>query len=292
LPGLCLDGAGSPVSAYGAERRRGLAGTRQAGEDRAMPERDAYEPGTPSWVDLSTPDPEAAKRFYGELFGWEAVDAGPPEETGGYAMFQLRGRQVAGIGPLMDPSHPPVWSTYISTDDADATAARAKDAGGQAIVEPMDVMDAGRMAMLMHPAGGVVGLWQPGRHTGAQLVNEPGALAWNQLHTRDRDGAAAFYGAVFGWTVGDFGGMGIFNLGETGIGGLADVPDGTPDEVPAFWLTVFGTDDVDAAAEKTEQRGGRVLVAPVDIPAVGRFGVLSDPQGVMFGVIALAGGAG
>jgi predicted enzyme related to lactoylglutathione lyase len=256
-----------------------------------MSERDGYEPGTPSWVDLSTPDPAAAKRFYGELFGWEAMDAGPPEETGGYAMFTLRGKLVAGVGPLMDPGQPAVWSTYVATDDADATVARARDAGGQAIVEPMDVMDAGRITFVMHPAGGAVGLWQAGRHRGAQLVNEPGALAWNQLHTRDRAGAAAFYAQVFGWTVGDFGGMGIFNLGENGIGGLADVPPGTPDEVPAFWMTVFGTDDADAAAAKAEQLGGGVLSPPADIPDVGRFAVLTDPQGVAFGVIAIAAAA-
>src|SRR4051795_4531548 len=111
-----------------------------------MSERASYEPGTPSWVDLATPDPADAKRFYGELFGWEAEDAGPPEETGGYAMFKLRGKLVAGIGPLMDENQPAGWSTYGPPDDADAAVARATEAGGQAIVEPMDVMDAGRMA--------------------------------------------------------------------------------------------------------------------------------------------------
>jgi uncharacterized protein len=253
-----------------------------------MSERTSYEPGTPSWVDLATPDPDAAKRFYGELFGWEAVDPGPPEETGGYAMFQLRGKQIAGIGPLMSPEQPAVWSTYISTDDADAAAARAKEAGGQVIVEPMDVMDAGRMAFVMHPAGGAVGLWQPKRHTGAELVNEPGALAWNQLHTRDKAAATAFYGAVFGWTGADFGGMGVFNLGEAGIGGFADMPAGTPDEVPPFWMTVFGTADTDATAAKTAELGGQVASPPSDIPDVGRFAVLADPQGVYFGVISFA----
>ena len=109
-----------------------------------MSARTSYEPGTPSWVDLATPDPAGAKRFYGELFGWEAEDARPPEETGGYAMFRLRGKNVAGVSPVMGEGQPPVWSTYVSTDDADAVVARAKDAGGQAIVAPMDVMDAGR----------------------------------------------------------------------------------------------------------------------------------------------------
>ena len=109
----------------------------------------------------------------------------------------------------------------------------------------------------MHPAGGAIGVWRPGRHTGAELVNEPGALAWNQLHTRDREGAAAFYAQVFGWTVGDFGGMGIFNVGENGVAGLADVPPGTPDEVPAFWMTVFGTHDADGPGRSAARRRRR-----------------------------------
>src|SRR3954470_15280017 len=108
-----------------------------------MSERTSYEPGTPSWVDLSTPDPAAAKRFYGELFGWEAEEAGSPEETGGYAMFTLRGKNVAGVSPLMSDDQPAVWWSAVPPDAAGGVAARAKDAGGQAIVEPMDVMDAG-----------------------------------------------------------------------------------------------------------------------------------------------------
>ena len=252
-----------------------------------MSERTSYEPGTPSWVDLSTPDPDAAKRFYGALFGWQADDAGPVEETGGYAMFRLRGKQVAGVGPLMDPNQPPVWSTYVATDDADAVAARARDAGAQVLVEPMDVMDAGRMAVLAHPAGGIVGVWQPGRHTGAELVNEPGALSWNQLHTRDKEGAAAFYNAVFGWTLGDFGGMPVFNLGENGIGGMMDMPPGTPDEVPAHWMVIFSVADADATASQAADLGGQVLVPPGDIEGVGRLAVLTDPQGVVFAVISL-----
>jgi predicted enzyme related to lactoylglutathione lyase len=250
-----------------------------------MSERTSYEPGTPSWADLSTPDPPAAKRFYGELFGWEAEDAGPPEETGGYGMFRLRGKLIAGVSPLMSEDQPPMWSTYISTDDAEAVVARAKDAGGQAMFDPMDVMDAGRMTFLMHPAGGAVGVWQPARHTGAELVNEPGALTWNQLHTRDQAAAAAFYEAVFGWKLADFGGMPIFNLGERGIASVGDMPPGTPDEVPAFWMTIFASADTDATAAKAAELGGRVLVEPFDIEGVGRFAVLADPQGVAFGVI-------
>jgi predicted enzyme related to lactoylglutathione lyase len=250
-----------------------------------MSERASYEPGTPSWVDLSTPDPAAAKEFYGALFGWEAVDPGPPEETGGYAMFTLRGKNVAGVGPLMSEEQPAVWSTYVSTDDADAAVARAREAGGDALVEPMDVMDAGRMAFVFHPAAGAVGIWQPARHTGAELVNEPGAFTWSQLHTRDREAAIAFYGKVFGWTAGDFGGMPMLSLGDRGVATAMDMPPGTPDGVPPFWMVIFAAADTDATAARAQELGGQVVAEPFDIENVGRFAVLADPQGVAFGVI-------
>jgi predicted enzyme related to lactoylglutathione lyase len=253
-----------------------------------MSERTSYEPGTPSWVDLATPDPAAAKQFYGQLFGWQAEDAGPPEETGGYAMFTLRGKNVAGVSPLMNDDQPAVWSTYVATDDADAVVARAKDAGGQAIVEPMDVMDAGRMAFVMHPAGGAIGVWQAGRHTGAELVNEPGTFAWSQLHTRDQDGAAGFLGAVFGWTRGNFGGIPVLNVAERGVASMMDMPPGTPDQVPAYWMAIFASADPDGTAAKAKDLGGQAIVEPFDIPNIGRFTVLADPQGVAFGVATAA----
>ena len=250
-----------------------------------MSERTSYEPGTPSWVDLATPDPAAAKQFYGGLFGWEAEDAGPPEETGGYAMFKLRGRNVAGVAQIMNPDQPPVWSTYVSADDADAIVARAKDAGGQAMVEPMDITDVGRMAFLVHPAAGAIGVWQPRRHTGAEIVNEPGSFTWSQLHTRDQDGAARFLEAVFGWRRGDFGGMPMLSLGDRGIASMMGMPPGTPDQVPAYWMTIFATADTDATAAKAQELGGQVVAPPFDIENVGRFAVLADPQGVVFGII-------
>ena len=179
-----------------------------------MPERTSYEPGTPSWVDLSTPDVDAAK-FYGELFGWTAEDAGPPEETGGYGMFMLDGGNVAGVGPMQGEDEPPMWSTYVATDDADG--APPPDAGASVIVEPMDVMDAGRMAFVRAPGRGCIGLWQPSRHTGAELVNEPVALTWNELLTRDVTAPRRSCGPVrLGPDDQDFDGMTytVLNLGE------------------------------------------------------------------------------
>ncbi len=255
-----------------------------------MPERTSYEPGTPSWVDLATPDVDASATFYGALFGWEVESAGPPEETGGYGLFMLRGHRVAGVGPLMQEGQPAVWSTYVSTDDADAAVARAQQAGGAVVVEPMDVMDAGRMAFVMHAAGGALGLWQPGRTIGAELVNEPGALNWNELQTRDTEGAKAFFAALFDWAPEDssVGEMTytVFNLGGTGIAGMMPMPPGVPDEVPAYWLVYFGVEDCDASAARAQELGGGVIAPAMDIEGVGRFAALTDPHGTAFAVIA------
>jgi len=237
-----------------------------------MSERTSYEPGVPSWVDLSSPDTDASATFYGGLFGWELQSAGPVEETGGYGMFTLRGKQVAGVGPIMQEGQPPAWSVYVATDDADASAERAAAAGGSVLVDPMDVMDAGRMAVFAHPAAGVLGVWQSGRHTGAV------------------DGAKVFGQAVFGWKPEDqdFGGMTytLFNVGGTGVAGAMTTPSQVPDEVPAFWLSYFTVEDCDAAVAKVQELGGRAFGAPHSLEGVGRFAVVADPHGATFGVIA------
>jgi predicted enzyme related to lactoylglutathione lyase len=255
-----------------------------------MSERTSYEPGVPCWVDLSSPDPEASASFYGGVFGWEVEAAGPVEETGGYGMFKLSGSSVAGVGPIMQEGQPPVWSTYVATDDADGVAARAAEAGGTVLVEPMDVMDAGRMVFVNHPAAGVIGAWQAGRTIGAERVNEPGALNWNELQSRDVAGAKAFYGAVFGWNPDDqdFGGMTytVFNSGGRAVAGAMTTPEGVPAEVPAFWLAYFGVEDCDASVAKIQELGGSVMGSIMEMQGVGRFAVVADPHGATFGVIA------
>jgi predicted enzyme related to lactoylglutathione lyase len=256
-----------------------------------MPERDSYDPGTPSWVDLASPDPEGAKRFYGELFGWTAEEAGPVEETGGYAMFYCGGKRVAGVGPIMGEGQPPVWSTYFATDDVDALAQRVRDAGGTLIMEPMDVMDAGRMGFFAHPAGGMFGAWQAGNHTGAELVNEPVSLAWNQLMTRDRDGAAQFLEAIFGLRAEEqeFGGgpYTVLMLGDRGVGGMMPLPPEVPAQVPAFWNVSFAVEDADATVAKAQELGGSLTMPAMDMQGVGRIAGLADPWGAQFNVAAV-----
>lgn len=253
-----------------------------------MPEMTEYAPGTPSWVDLGSPDVEASKAFYGALFGWEAVDQGP--EGGGYHMFELRGRPVAGLGPAMNPG-PPYWSTYVTVADADAAAAAVRDAGGVAFLEPMDVLDVGRMAVFADATGVPFSVWQPGKHPGAGLVNEVGAFCWNELNSRDPQAAAAFYGSVFGWEAKADDGMADYSMflrEGSPIAGMIDMRGRVPDEIPAHWLVYFGVADVDATVATAGEADGTVFVPPTEIPNMGRFAVVGDPQGAFFGAFEFA----
>lgn len=253
-----------------------------------MPERTSYRPGTPSWVDLGSSDVKESAQFYGSLFGWEFQDAGP--DAGGYGMLTKGGKMVAGLGPKMDANQPEVWTTYVSVADADATAAAVSAAGGMVLMPPMDVMDAGRMAIFMDDAGAAIAAWQPNQHKGAELVNEPGTLCWNELNSRDVEKSKAFYQQVFGWA-GDTNQMGPMTYtewkldGET-IGGMAEMGPQFPADVPPHWLVYFAVDDADATAARAVELGGQVVVPAMDIPP-GRFAVLADPHGAPFAILKL-----
>ncbi len=174
-----------------------------------------------------------------------------------------------------------------------ATAAAVSEAGGSVIAEPMDVMDLGTMAVFADPTGAVFGIWQPGTFPGAGVVNEPGALAWNELNTRDLEGAKAFYGAVFGWAfedndMGEAGTYTTIKLGEDMVGGILNMTErGVPDEIPAHWQVYFAVEDTDATVAQATERGGSVMVPPMEVPA-GRFAILVDPHGASFAAIALS----
>ncbi|MFL5873265.1 MAG: VOC family protein [Solirubrobacterales bacterium] len=255
-----------------------------------MSERTSYAPGTPCWVDLATPDLEAAEGFYRELFGWEIPELPNSAEMGGYRRAKLDGKDVAGAMPLMQEGQPPAWSTYVSVDDADTIARAIQENGGTMIAEPMDVASYGRLAIFTDPEGAFFGIWQPLDFAGAELVNEPGAFSWNELETRDPAAAKEFYGKVFGW---EFkaeeapGGMeyNVAYVGEDRVAGMADISGRMPDEVPAHWMTYFVVESAEDAIEKAEAGGGASQFGPVDIPP-GRFAMLTDPAGAAFAVIA------
>lgn len=252
-----------------------------------MGTRTSYRAGTPSWVDLSTPDPAASKAFYGGLLGWGFED----QEGADYSLATKNGVPVAGI--MLQPKEqaaagvPPVWASYVTVDDCDATTAKVEPAGGSVMAPPMDVMEAGRMSVIVDPAGAVICTWQPGEHFGAGLVNETGALCWNELTTPDVDAALAFYGAVFGWTGESFPMDGFeyteLRLDGQGVAGAMPPP---MDGIPPNWGIYLGVDDADAAVEAAGAAGATVVAPPMDGPP-GRWGVISDPQGAMVSLIAL-----
>ena len=259
-----------------------------------MSERSSYTPGTPCWVELGgVPDLDAVEAFYRDVLGWEIPEQENSAQLGGYRRAKLGGRDVAGVSPRMEEGQPTVWMTYISVEDAAATLAKASEAGGQTIVEPIEVMELGTMAVFSDPTGAVCGIWQPGTFAGSELVNEPGAIAWNELNTRDFAAAKEFYGAVFGW---DFhepemeGGesYAMIMVGDGPVGGVLDLAArGVPEEIPAHWQVYFGVEDADSAIDTAKRAGGGVMMEPIDIP-FGRFAILTDPNGTSFAVIALS----
>lgn len=246
-----------------------------------MAEMTKYEHGVPSWVDIGLPDLQAGVRFYAELFGWETQDLG--EEAGHYTMASKGGKLLAALSVAQDAG-PPRWTTYVNVENADAVIEKVKAAGGTVIVEPMDVMTAGRMAIFADTTGAVIAIWQAGDHAGAQLVNEAGAFSWNELSTSDLAKSKEFYSAVFGW---GWGGSDEYSEGQVNgrtICGVMPRPEGMPTEIPDHWLVYFGTGDVDGDVKRAQDLGASVAVEPTDIPGTGRFSVLIDPQGALFAI--------
>ncbi len=241
--------------------------------------------GAPCWIDLYSSDTERAKDFYGRLFGWETVD--PGEEYGGYFLFQKDGKVVAGcMGNDGEQGVPDMWTVYLSTDDADRTAAAAAAHGGQVHVEPMDVTENGRMALVADPGGATVGIWQPREVKGFELRGEAGTAAWFEVHTSAYDASVAFYRDVFGWdthTMSDEPNFRYTTLGE-GDDARAGIMDATvyrPADVPAAWEVYFEVEDADAKAAETIELGGTVEQELHDTP-YGRLGSFADPTGTRF----------
>jgi predicted enzyme related to lactoylglutathione lyase len=258
-----------------------------------MPEFSSYPAGTPCWVDVASSDIDKTNSFYESIFGWKGEDQGG--DAGHYMIYSKNGSTVAGGMSIMQEGQPAAWTSYVCVDDADATVASAKKEGAMVFVEPMDVMDIGRMAVFADPTGAAIGLWQPKSFIGAQLANETGAFSWNELQTRDVAAAKAFYAKVFGWEANDMemdmgpGGKSTYTewkLGDRSVAGMMPMPPMVPAEVPPHWLVYFGTDDTDATVSKATGQGATALVPPTDIPP-GRFSILTDPTGAAFAVIKM-----
>jgi len=242
-----------------------------------------WEPGTPCWYDLATPDQAASTQFYTATFGWDLMDTGP--DYGHYMFCLVDSKPVAGIGTAPEGTGgqaPPVWTVYLAVEDADKTAAAIAGHGGTVLMPPMAIGDQGRMALATDPTGATFGIWQANQMFGAVLVNEPGGVVWNEHRSVDPHGARDFYASVFGYhytqlpdeqsyTTVDGAGP-----GDT-IGGIGG-PDG---DLPAHWMTYFSVTDTDRTAARAAGAGATLVAGPVDTP-FGRMATLRDPQGVLF----------
>ncbi|GAA1282424.1 VOC family protein [Saccharothrix xinjiangensis] len=256
-----------------------------ANVDRVTDVNEPYAPGTPAWVDMMTTDRDATMAFYSGLFGWDFEVGGP--ETGHYTHALVRGRPVAGFGEMPpDVMFPVVWTTYLATDDLDESLATLVTAGGKVLVPEFDTGGPGRGAIAVDPTGAVFGLWEAGTHIGAYAVNEPGAVVWNELATRDPFGAAEFYQRVFDVGLDPLPDFPYTQLRVEGrvVAGLFGMANEIAAEIPAHWMTYFAVADADLAARRARELGG-VVVGDVVDTRFGRFTTVGDPMGATFRVI-------
>ena len=254
-----------------------------------------HAPGTFSWPELATTDQNGAKAFYTKLFGWEFNDSemGPGEY---YTMLKNQGRDLGALYSLKKEERaqgiPPHWNSYVTVANADQAAAKAKSLGGTILAPPFDVMEHGRMAVIQDPTGAVFCIWQAGKHSGAGVLGEVGSLCWTELMTGDAAKARAFYTGLFGWAAEEKSmGPGFtyttFQNGGVPTGGMMQL---TPEmaHIPPNWGVYFAVADTDATVAKATSLGGKAITPATEVPGVGRFAILQDPQGAVFAVIRLS----
>ncbi|MCP3853362.1 MAG: VOC family protein [Actinomycetia bacterium] len=258
-----------------------------------MAEFTSHAPGTPSWVDLMSPDIDGSKAFYQSVFGWQADDQFDDDGDRVYVMFSLNGKSAAGLGgqPPDMGEMPAIWNTFIAVADVAATTDAVTAAGGAVMMPAMQVMTAGEMAIYADPTGAAFSVWKPGDHIGVEIGNVPNTLSWNELMSRDIDTAKAFYSRVFGWQYDemDMGPGGIYNLiagGESGVlGGLMAMPPDMPEQVPNHWMTYFSVEDIEATIKTITEAGGTLANGPMSVPGVGTMAAIHDPQGGAFSLM-------
>ncbi len=249
-----------------------------------------HEPGTFCWPELATSNPTVAKDFYTSLFGWTSTDQ-PIGPGTTYTVFQLNKRDVAAShqmgSEMASQGVPPHWLSYVAVSNADEALKKARGLGGKVIAGPFDVMEAGRMGVVNDPTGGTFAVWQGKEVIGVRVLNQSGSLIWTELMSRDTNVTREFYSKLFNWgtEIHDMGPMKytVFKRGETPAGGMLQI---TPDmgNMRTNWLPYFGSDDVDGSVAKAASSGGGVKLAPMDVPNVGRFGIVNDPQGALVGL--------
>ena len=256
-----------------------------------MEEIKAYKPGTFCWVDLGTFDAGAAKIFYGDIFGWKAVDT-PAGEGNVYTMLMLNDKPVAALYEMNEAMKnmnvPSSWMSYVSVDNVDDIMAKVPGLGGEQKYEAMDVFDFGRMGMFADPEGAMLCVWQPKEHIGASFKNAPGTMCWFEHASHDSKASIPFLEKLFGWTantqkMGDTD-YTTFKMDGEDICGLYMMP-AFMEKIPSHWLPYFMTDNIDLLIEKSTNAGAKILMPKTKVEGIGDFTVIEDPQGAVFGVL-------
>lgn len=251
---------------------------------------DKHPAGTFCWAEMATTDQSAAKSFYGSLFGWNSNDQSmAPGDV--YTMFELESRPAAAAYTLRAEERsqgvPPHWALYVAVDSADATAERSRQLGGKVLAGPFDVFDVGRMAVIQDPTGAIVSVWQPQKHSGAGIIHVHGTLSWADLITREPDRAARFYSGLFNWAItpeqNDPSGYLHIAAGGHSIGGIPQAKERNP-QIPPHWLIYFHVTNCDESLAKAKQLGAASMGPAITMEGVGRWAVLTDPQGAMFAI--------
>lgn len=258
-----------------------------------MADAKTFVANAPAWIDLSSSDAAKSRDYYSKLFGWK-IELTENPQAGGYALAKIGGKNVAGIGPHQDPNSkaPTVWSVYIGTRNASEVAKKVKEAGGNVVVEPFEVLKSGRMAVFQDPSGAFISVWEPNEMRGADVMYAPNSFGWAELNARGIEKAKPFYAKVFGWSekTSDVGEGNppyteFKQQGESILGAMEMNPM-VPAEVPSYWLLYFTVDDVDKVHKKAIDLGGKEMLEPQDFPG-GRFSIVSDPQGAAFGFMKM-----
>jgi len=257
-----------------------------------MPTMTQHAPGTFCWTQLGTTDEEAAKKFYAGLFGWKAERSMAPNERP-IDLFMKDGKAVGAVMPLGKDQGEPSWLPFVAVKNVEQTANDVRKQSGKVLMEPFDVRPNGRFAVFQDPTGAVFAVWEAGSKPGSEIIGETGSVVWDELITTDSKKAGAFYGQIFGWKPeampmpgGEAGTYTIFKRegAEAGVGGMMTA---TPQMnlTHPYWMVYFAVDDADKSAAKAEQLGAKVMMPPTDIPTVGRFAVIRDPQGAWFSIL-------
>ena len=253
-------------------------------------------PGKFVWFEHFSPDPAKARGFYESLFGWRCLPV-PMGDGSTYEMILLDDRPESAMGGYRAApaaGAPPQWLSYLSVEDVDASHAAVLAAGGRSVMAPVDYGPFGRGAVVTDPAGAAFALWRGAAGDPPDTKETPpGGWHWNELMTGDDAAALAFYERVFGYShesvpilTADGGTLGTYHLLKDARGVPRAGAMKSPDPgAPPRWLQYVHVDDCDASAERARGLGAEILMAPTEIPGVGRFAVLRDPVGAAIAVM-------